>query len=102
MPPGAEYTLDDEGHTGSGPVMLQVGLGLFVRTTSSNALHVPFVTVHLTVALVPAATPVTVVVGDPGVVIVALPLISVHTPVPGEGALCVIVKVEVLHNVWFG
>ena len=40
------------------------------------------VTVHLTVALVPVTTPVIVVVGDDGVVIVADPLISVQTPAP--------------------
>ena len=40
-----------------------------------------------------------VVVGEPGVVIVAVPLIKVHTPVPTLGALCVIVKELVLHKV---
>ena len=69
--------------------------------TSSKALHVPLVTVHLTVPVVPAASPVTVVVGEPGVVMVALPLIYDHTPVPTDGALCVIVKLDVLHKVWF-
>ena len=57
------------------------------------------VTVHLTVALVPAVTAVIVDVGEPGVVIVAVPLVSVHTPEPTDGVLCVIVKVDVLHNV---
>ena len=60
------------------------------------------VTVHFIVAVVPAVTPVIVVVGEPGVVIVAVPLTSVHTPVPTDGALCVIVKVDVLHKVWLG
>jgi hypothetical protein len=36
--------------------------------------HVPFVIVHLNVALVPAGTPVIVVVGEPDVVIEAVPL----------------------------
>ena len=67
--------------------------------TSSKALQSPLVTVHLTVAVVPATSPVTVVVGEPGVVIVAVPLISVHKPVPGDGALWVIVKFVVLHKV---
>ena len=53
-------------------------------------------------ALVPAATPVMVVVGELGDVMVAVPLIKVHTPVPTDGELCVMVKVDVLHNVWFG
>ena len=60
------------------------------------------VTVHFTVALVPATTPVMVVVGELDVVMVADPLTNVHTPVPTDGALCVIVKVDVLHNVWLG
>jgi hypothetical protein len=60
------------------------------------------VTVHFTVALVPAATPVMVVVGELGDVMVADPLSKVHNPVPTDGALCVIVKEEVLHNVWLG
>ena len=38
----------------------------------------PLVTVHLTVAVVPATRPVTVVVGDEAVVIVADPAISVQ------------------------
>ena len=57
------------------------------------------VTVHLTVAVVPATSPVTMVVGEPGVVIVAVPLISVHKPVPTDGTLWVIVKFVVLHKV---
>ena len=60
------------------------------------------VTVHLTVAVVPAITPVIVVVGEFRLVIVALPLINVHTPVPTEGVLCVIGKLDVLHKVWLG
>ena len=82
--------------------MLTTGWTSFVTITSSKALQVPFVTVQRTVALVPAATAVMVVVGELGVVIVAEPLINVHTPVPGLGALCVIVKVLVLHWVWLG
>ena len=60
------------------------------------------VTVHFTVAPDPAATPVIVVVGEEGSVIVAVPLTRVHTPVPTDGVLCVMKKVEVLHKVWFG
>ena len=78
------------------------GRGLLVNITSSNALHVPFVTVQRTVAFVPDVMPVIVVVGDPGVVIVAKPLIKVHTPLPTLGLLCVMVKVLVLQRVWFG
>src|SRR5688500_345 len=97
MPPGAEYIVEDEGHTGSEPVILHVGLELFVTVTSSNALQVPFVTVQRTIALVPTATPVTVVIGELGVVIVADPEIKLHTPEPTDGVLCVIVKLPLAH-----
>ena len=70
--------------------------------TSSKAEQVPFVTVHFSLALVPATKPVIVVVGEFGFVIVADPLSNVHKPVPAFGALCVIVNVDVLHKVWFG
>ena len=59
----------------------------------------PLETVHLKVAVVPAAKPVTVVVALDGVVIVAVPLTNVHTPVPTEGAVAAIVKVVVLQSV---
>ena len=72
-----------------------------LTVTSSKALQEPLVTVHLTFALVPTATPVIVVVGEFAVVMVALPLIKVQIPVPIEGILCVIVKLEVLHKFWF-
>ena len=76
----------------------------FCTVTSSNALQVLLVTVHFTVALVPATTPVMVVTGDVGVVITAVPdaPTKLHNPVPADGALCVIVNIEVLHKVWFG
>ena len=44
------------------------------------------VTVHFTVALVPATTPVMVVVGEFGVVIGAIPLTNDQSPVPADGA----------------
>ena len=65
--------------------------------TSSNALQVPLVTVQRAVALDPAANPVMVDVGEPGVVIVALPLGKVHIPFPNDGVLCVIVNVPFAH-----
>ncbi len=74
----------------------------FCTVTSSNAEQVPLVTVHFNVTLVPATTPVMVVVGEFRSVMVAVPLTTVHTPVPTDGALCVMVKVDVLHKVWFG
>ena len=54
--------------------------------------------VHLNVTLLSATTPVTVVVGEAGVVMVADPLIIDHAPVPIAGVLAAIVNVEVLHN----
>jgi hypothetical protein len=48
--------------------------------------------VHLRVALVPTGTPVTVEVADEGVVIVAVPLTTLHTPVPEVAALPARVK----------
>ncbi len=68
-----------------------------VITTSSVELHVPFVIVHRSVALVPAANPVTMVVGELAVVIVAVPDIKLHNPVPVTGVFAAIVKLEVLH-----
>jgi len=55
-------------------------------------------TVQRNVTLVPAATPVTVVVAEDGVVIVAEPLTIDHTPVPIAGAVAAMVKPEILHK----
>ena len=59
--------------------------------------QLPFVIVHRTVALVPGAIPVTVVLGTTGLVIVAVPDCKLQTPVPAVGLLAAIVKIEVLH-----
>ena len=59
----------------------------------------PMLTVHLSVTLLPAVTPVMVEVGDEAVVIVAVPLTMDHAPVPTIGLFAAMVKVEVLHNV---
>ena len=69
--------------------------------TKSKELQAPFVTVHFNVADVPTGTPVIVVVGEDGVVMVAVPLSNVHTPVPAAGVLCVIVKSPLSHCAWF-
>ena len=80
---------------------LEVGKALFVMMTSSvAAVQVPFDTVHLNVAVVPATKPVTVVVALVEVVIEAVPLTTVHTPEPINGAVAAIVKVDVLQSVW--
>ena len=71
-----------------------------VNTTTSDVLpHDPFVIVHRSVTLVPAVTPVTVVLNDAVLVIVAEPASIVHKPVPGAGAFPARVNVEVLHRV---
>ena len=71
----------------------------FLNETVAEEVQTPLVTVHLNTAVVPAGTPVTVVVGEVGVVMVAVPLTSVHKPVPGAGLLPAIVNEPVLHSV---
>src|ERR1019366_6881322 len=84
----------------SRPAFAVVGVALFVRITSSvEAVQGLLEIVHLNVALVPAVTPVTPEVGEAGVVIVAVPLTTVHAPVPIIAVLPVRVKVLVLHLV---
>ena len=57
------------------------------------------VMVQRRVTVVPAATPVIVVVGEAGEVIDALPLMIDQEPVPDVGALAAMVKLDVLHKV---
>ena len=79
-------------------VITAVGLLLFVNTTSSvAAVHVPLDTVHLSVALVPADTPVTPDVFDDELVMFADPLVTLHAPVPKLGLVAAIVKLDVAH-----
>ena len=68
-----------------------------VIITSSNVLQLPFVIVHRKVALLPAASPVTVLVFDVGVVIVTAPLTILHKPVPVVAAVPAKVKLPLLH-----
>ena len=81
-----------------------VGAGaVLVNTISSKVVaHVPFPTVHLNVALVPAAIPVIVVVADVEFVIVAVPANTVHVPLPTTGTVALMVNVLVLHWVMLG
>jgi hypothetical protein len=82
----------------SDPAFAAVGNALFVNNTSSvDDVQFPLLIVHRNVAVEPAAKPVTVVVGEDGVVIVTVPLIIVHTPVPTVGVLPAIVKKPLLH-----
>jgi hypothetical protein len=60
-----------------------VGTVLFVNTTSSeDAVHAPLLIVQRSVALPPDGTPVTPDVAEDEVVIVAVPLTTLHAPVP--------------------
>jgi hypothetical protein len=81
------------------PASAVVACASFLNTTSSEVEHVPLVIVHFNVADEPAGTPVTPEVAELGVVIVAEPLVTVHTPVPDVAALPASVKELVLHCV---
>ena len=71
----------------SGPAFATVGASSLVMVTVSLVVgHVPFVIVQTNV-FAPRINPVTADVGELGAVTVALPAMTVHTPVPGEGVL---------------
>ena len=85
-------------HTVSVPLMLTAGLVLFVNATLSvDAVHDPLEIVHVKVALLPAVTPVTPDVAEEAVVMVAVPLDTVHKPLPTEAALPAKVKAALAH-----
>jgi hypothetical protein len=63
-------------------------------------VHVPLVIVQRSVALVPAARPVTPLTAEDGVVTETAPLTTLHSPVPGAGTFPASVNELVLHNVW--
>ena len=84
----------------SEPALEVVGKASFLIITSSkDDVHVPLVIVQRNVALVPAVTPVTVVVAEDAVVIVAVPDIKLQDPVPVVGVFAAIVNVPLLHCV---
>jgi hypothetical protein len=60
-------------------------------------VHVPLVIVQRRVADVPAVIPVTPDVGEEDVVIVAVPLTTLHAPVPVVAVLPDSVKESLLH-----
>ena len=102
LPPLAVTLIDVVAHVNSVvPVLFvitAVGLLLFVITTSSvAAVHEPLDTVHLSVALLPAETPVTADVLEDEVEILADPLVTLHAPVPKLGLVAAIVKLELAH-----
>lgn len=70
---------------------------MLVRITSSvDDVHPGLLIVHLNVAEAPSPKPVIPDVGDPGVVILALPAITVQVPVPVAGVLPPSVKLPLL------
>jgi hypothetical protein len=80
------------------PAFEVVGAAVFVITTSSvTAAHTPLDIVHLRVAELPEARPVTVVVADDGVLIDTAPLTTLQLPVPVVAGLAAIVKDPLLH-----
>ena len=60
-------------------------------------MQLPFVIVHLRVADVPAAIPVTAELADVAVVMLAVPLTTVQRPVPDVGAFPPRIKFDTLH-----
>ena len=75
-----------------------VGAALFVKVTVEvEEEHVPLLIVQVKVALVPAVIPVTPEVAEAGVVIVAVPLVTVHKPLPVLGVFPAKVNAAVLH-----
>ena len=70
---------------------------LVIIISSVEVAQLPLLIVHLSVAELPAARAVTVVVAEDAVVIVAEPLINDQAPVPTVGLLAAMVNVLVLH-----
>ena len=76
-----------------------VGVALLVSTTSSKLVQDPLVIVHLSVTLLPEVRPVTGLLAEEGVVIVA-PFAApwmLQTPVPVTAVFPAKVKFPVLH-----
>jgi hypothetical protein len=67
-------------------------------TSSADAVQAPLLIVHLSVALDPTTNAVTPDVADEGVVTVAVPLTTLHAPVPVVGVLPAKVAVVTLHK----
>ena len=82
------------------PIVGSVGVALLVSVTSSYVLQVPLTIVQRNTAGVPVVTPVTVEVAEFMLVIVAVPLCTVHVPVPTKAAFPARVKLPLLHCAW--
>jgi hypothetical protein len=80
------------------PASAVLGTSLLINNTSSVVgVHVPLLTVHLNVAVVPTGTPVTGLVAEDDVVMLAVPPTTLHAPVPVPGAVAPNVKLPLLH-----
>ena len=76
----------------AGPAAATVTGLSFVNVTVELDEQDPLVTVQVKTALVPKGTPETVDIADDGLAIEAVPLKTVHKPVPTDGALPANVK----------
>ena len=82
----------------AGPASATVGASwLFNVMFAWLGAQGPLETVHKITGLVPAGTPVTVVFSDVVFVMVAVPLCTLHIPVPTVGAAADMLNVPVLH-----
>src|SRR5690606_16734256 len=82
----------------SGPATAAEGGSWLIRSMSSElGVHPPLLIVQRNVAVVPTGTPVIVVVGEVGFVIVAVPDTTVQAPVPTTGVLALITNVLLSH-----
>ncbi|MBL0336114.1 MAG: hypothetical protein IPP73_12630 [Chitinophagaceae bacterium] len=79
------------------PAAATVTATSLVRDTSSKLEQLPLVIVQRRTVVCPAVTPVTVEVGEAGVVMEPAPLVIVHTPVPDTAVLPARVNVLVAH-----
>jgi hypothetical protein len=70
---------------------------LAITRSSDEVAQLPLLMVHRRVAELPAARPVTVVVLEVCVVMLAVPLISDQSPVPTEGLFAAMVNEPLLH-----
>ena len=83
----------------SGPALATVGASSILITTSSvDVPHTPFDIVHLSVTEEPTTSPVTPEEGDEGVVTVAVPDTTDHSPVPTVGLFPASVAMVTLHR----
>jgi hypothetical protein len=96
----AYEVLEQYGLPNTDPIVIETGQFWVMITSLVDGVHIPLEMVQRKV-FAPAPSPVTVVVGLEGVEMVPVPLTSVHSPVPVEGAFPAMVA-EVIHPLWAG